>query len=63
MADTTAPTSNRKTALTDDIRTHFGGDAPLADKAKSFAKARPWAAAAFLGAAAVAVMSTLRGRG
>ena len=58
---TTQPTSNGKTALTDDIRTHFSGDAPIADKAKSFAKARPWTAAAFVGAAAVAVLSTLRG--
>ena len=62
MADPTTTTSNGKTALTDDIRTHFAGDAPLTDKARSFAKARPWTSAAFLGAAAVAVLSTLRGK-
>lgn len=55
--------SNGKTGLTDAFRTHFAGDAPLTDKARSFAKARPWTSAAFLGAAAVAVMSSLRGRG
>ena len=65
MADTATDTTqqhNAKTALTDDLRAHFGGDAPIADKARGFAKARPWTAAAFLGAAAVAVLSTLRGR-
>ncbi|AQR73385.1 hypothetical protein [Sphingomonas sp. LM7] len=54
-------TSNGKTALTDDFRTHFSGDAPLTEKAKSFAKARPWASAAFVGIAALAVLNTLRG--
>lgn len=65
MADTVTDATqqhNGKTALTDDIRTHFAGDAPIADKARGFAKARPWTAAAFVGAAAVAVLSTLRGR-
>ena len=63
MADPTTPTSNSKTALTDDIRTHFGGDAPLTEKATSFAKARPWTAAAFVAGAAAVLMSSLRGRG
>ena len=63
MTDTATPIHNGKTGLTDDLRTHFSGDAPFATKAQSFAKARPWTSAAFLGAAAVAVMSTLRGRG
>lgn len=58
---TDVQTSGRKTALTDDFRTHFSGDAPLADKAKSFAKARPWTSAAFLGIAAMAVLNTVRG--
>ena len=63
MTDTgTTQTHNSKTGLTDALRTHFSGDAPLTAKAQSFAKARPWTSAAFLGAAAVAVMSTLRGR-
>jgi hypothetical protein len=55
--------SNSKTALTDAFRTHFSGDAPLTEKARSFAKARPWTSAAFLGVAAVAVLNTFRGRG
>ncbi len=59
MADTEI--HNSKTALTDDIRTHFAGDAPLADKARSFAKARPWTSAAFLAGAAAVVLSTLKG--
>ena len=64
-ATTTAsatPVSNDKTALTDDFRSHFSGDAPLTEKAKSFAKARPWTSAAFLGVAAIALLNTLRGR-
>ena len=59
--DTAAPASNKKTALTDAFREHFSGDAPLTDKAKSFAKARPWTSAAFVGVAAVALLNTLRG--
>jgi hypothetical protein len=58
---TVAETSNDKTALTDDFRAHFSGDAPLTEKAKSFAKARPWTSAAFIGVAAVAVLNMLRG--
>jgi hypothetical protein len=64
MNDTTSntnETSNGKTALADDIRAHFAGDAPIADKAKNFAKARPWTSAAFLGVAAVALLNTFRG--
>jgi hypothetical protein len=57
----TAPESNGKTALTDDFRTHFSGDAPITEKAKSFAKARPWTSAAFLGIAAMAVLNAVRG--
>ncbi|MET3713402.1 hypothetical protein ABIC65_004134 [Sphingomonas trueperi] len=53
--------SNGKTALTDDIRAHFSGDAPITEKAKSFAKARPWTSAAFLGIAALAVLNGVRG--
>jgi hypothetical protein len=62
MADT-ATTSNKKTALTDSFKTHFGGDAPLTEKARGFAKERPWTSAAFVGVAALAVLNTLRGRG
>jgi ElaB/YqjD/DUF883 family membrane-anchored ribosome-binding protein len=62
MTETSAPgASAGKTALTDDIRTHFSGDAPLADKARGFVKARPWTSVAFIGVAAVALLNTLRG--
>jgi hypothetical protein len=54
-------TPNSKTALTDAFRTHFSGDAPLTEKAKSFAKARPWTSAAFVGIAAIALLNTFRG--
>ena len=56
-----SPTSNRKTALADAFKEHFSGDAPLTEKAKSFAKARPWTSAAFLGVAAIGLLKTLRG--
>jgi hypothetical protein len=59
MSDTA--TSNGKTALTDAIKEHFSGDAPLTEKARSFVKARPWTSAAFLGAAAIAIVNTVRG--
>lgn len=61
-SEPTASGSNGKTALTDALHTHFSGDAPLVDKARSFAKARPWTSAAFIGVAAIAVLNTLRGR-
>lgn len=54
--------SNGKTKLTDAFRKHFGGDAPIADKAKGFAKERPWTSAALAGVAAIAVLNTLRGK-
>lgn len=57
----TTETSNRKTGLTDSLRTHFSGNAPLTEKARSFAKARPWASAALVGVAAIAVLNSLRG--
>ncbi|WP_313540176.1 hypothetical protein [Sphingomonas sp.] len=61
IQDATKTVSNGKTALTDDIRAHFSGDAPITEKAKSFAKARPWTSAAFLGIAALAVLNGVRG--
>ena len=62
MSDATpTDTANGKTALTDAFRTHFSGDAPLTEKAKSFAKARPWTSAAFVGIAAIALLNTFRG--
>lgn len=54
--------SNGKTALADALRTHFSGNAPLTEKARGFAKARPWTSAAFVGVAALALLNTLRGR-
>jgi len=54
-------TPNSKTGLTDAFREHFSGDAPLTEKAKSFAKARPWTSAAFVGIAAIALLNTFRG--
>lgn len=59
--DASAPQSNSKTALIDDIVKHFSGDAPLTEKAKGFAKARPWMSAAFIGIAAMALINGLRG--
>ena len=62
MTETSAPgASTGKTALTDDIRAHFSGYAPLADKARGFVKARPWTSVAFIGVAAIALLNTLRG--
>lgn len=61
MTEATKTVSNGKTALTDDIRAHFSGDAPITEKAKSFAKARPWTSAAFVGIAALAVLNGVRG--
>ncbi|MDV3457853.1 hypothetical protein RZN05_12730 [Sphingomonas sp. HF-S4] len=57
-----SPVSNRKTGLTDAFRTHFAGDAPLTEKAKSFAKARPWASATLVGIAGLALLNMVRGR-
>jgi hypothetical protein len=62
MAETVAPTSNSKTALTDTFRRTFSGDAPLTEKAKAFAKERPWTSAALVGIAAIATLTSLRGR-
>lgn len=53
--------TNKMTALTDAFREHFSGDAPLSEKAKSFAKARPWTSAVLLGVAAMGLLQTLRG--
>ena len=62
-ANVSAPSlSDGKTALADAFRTHFSGDAPLLEKAKGFAKERPWTSAAFLGVAAIGVLNALRGR-
>lgn len=60
--DSSTTQSNRKTGLTDSLRKHFAGDAPITDKAKGFAKERPWATAALAGVAALAVGNLLRGR-
>ncbi|PXA94092.1 hypothetical protein DMC47_21140 [Nostoc sp. 3335mG] len=57
-----ADVSNGKTKLADAFKKHFGGDAPIADKARGFAKERPWTSAALAGVAAIAVLNTLRGK-
>jgi len=62
MADANTNSSSGKTGLSDAFREHFSGDAPITEKAKSFAKARPWTSAAFLGVAALAVLNSVRGR-
>jgi hypothetical protein len=60
--ETSATKSNSKTGLTDSLRQHFGGDAPITDKVRGFSKERPWATAALAGVAALAVGNLLRGR-
>lgn len=63
MTETTAPEpTTGKTALADDFRTHFSGDAPLTEKAKSFARARPWTSAAFVGLIGATLLGAFRGR-
>lgn len=62
MAENKAPEANPKTALTDSFREHFSGDAPITEKARNFAKARPWTSAAFVGVGALALLNTLRGK-
>lgn len=60
-AGTNTPKSNSKTSLSDAFREHFSGDAPIGDKVKNFAKAKPWASAALAGIAGIAILNTLRG--
>lgn len=54
--------SNVKTALTDALRKHSSGDAPITEKVKGFAKERPWTSAAFAGIAAIMAANVVRGR-
>lgn len=69
-ATTEAPTPSSKTGTpsaandaVSDVVTKAGEQiGPLADKAKAFAKARPYATAALVGTIALAVFNTLRGR-
>jgi hypothetical protein len=53
--------SNGKTGLADALREHFSGDAPLTDKVRGFAKARPWASGMLVGVAGLLLAGTLRG--
>ncbi len=62
LAANDAPVSNSKTKLTDAFREHFSGDAPFVDKARGFAKERPWTSVALAGVAAIAVLNSLRGK-
>lgn len=43
-------------------RDAIGNPGPLIDKAKAFAKDRPWATAALVGTLGVAIFNTLRGK-
>ena len=54
--DTTSTDTTAASAATDKI-------GPLADKAKAFAKDRPFATAALLGVVGMALLNTLRGKG
>lgn len=56
------PQCGGKTGLSDAFREHFSGGAPLAEKAKSFAKTRPWVTAALAGIAGIAILNSLRGK-
>jgi hypothetical protein len=53
--------STGKTGLADSLREHFSGDAPITDKVRSFAKARPWASGMLVGVAGLLLAGTLRG--
>lgn len=57
----TSAAQGGKTSLADAFRDAFAGDAPFVDKAKTIAKARPWASAALIGVAAIAVLNSIRG--
>lgn len=55
----TATTPSADQSLTEQAKAQAG---PLVDKARGFAKARPWTAAALAGVVGLAVLNTLRGR-
>jgi hypothetical protein len=57
-ADTTASTSSSSAA--DAAAAKVG---PMADKAKAFAKEKPFAVAALAGVLGIALINTLRGKG
>ena len=57
---TTEP-STGKTGLADSLREHFSGDAPITEKVRSFAKARPWASGMLVGVAGLLLAGTFRG--
>lgn len=59
---TTTEASSGKTGLADSLREHFAGDAPIADKVRSFAKAKPWASGMLVGVAGLLLAGTLRGK-
>ena len=63
MADTTqTETSKPATGGTTTADTIASGAAPLIEKAKAFAKAKPAATAALAGVLGIALINTLRGR-
>jgi hypothetical protein len=59
MATATTNTPGSDATLKDRLT---GGAGPLADKAKAFAKARPFATATLAGVLGVALLNTLRGK-
>ena len=59
-SDTT--NTNGQTSAFDTARQALNGGGPLLDKAKTFAKARPFASAALAGVVGIALLNTLRGK-
>ena len=59
---TAAPGAKAKQAYGSARDTIAGNVGPLADKARGFAKQRPFAAAALAGVVGLAILNTLRGK-
>ena len=58
----TGPADAVATTLNQGLDTARATVGPLAERAKTFARERPWATAALVGSIAVAVINSLRGR-
>ena len=56
--ETETRVGNSKTGLADDLREHFSGDAPVIEKVRGFAKARPWASGMLVGVAGLPLVGT-----
>ena len=59
VADQVASNAKQAIGAASDVISNPG---PMIDKAKAFAKERPWATAALLGTIGLAVINTLRGK-